>query len=219
MIADQAAREGGAHVSRSRAARWRIVCLISLVVFLGLGFAAYATGALPGDLFLLRELAVKDPGLASELARWVSYGGRAQVLVPGTIVLFLLSPVARRRWWLWCAVLIGAPLLQNVLKFLVGRSRPDGSSLGFPSGHATAAAAFAVVLIYVASRERLGRGSRWAVAALAVFLMLAVGWARIMRSAHWPSDVLGAFVLGTCCAAAAAWWETSLSEAGALDTS
>ena len=97
-------------------------------------------------------------------------------------------------------------------KLLVGRSRPDGSSLGFPSGDVTAATAFGLVLIYLASRERLGRGPRLAIAALAACLMLAVGWARIIRYAHWPSDVLGGFLLGTCCAAAAAWWETSRSE-------
>ena len=199
-------------MNRSGVARWRLVCLISLGVFLGLGLAVYATGALPGDMFLLRELAAWDGGLTSELARSVNHAGRAQVLVPATILLFWLSPAARRRWWLWCAVLSGAPLLQNVLKFFVGRPRPNGLSFGFPSGDVTAATAYALVLLYVASRERLARGPRLAIAALAACLMLAVGWARIIRYAHWPSDVLGGFLLGTCCAAAAAWWETSRSE-------
>ncbi|PYM43815.1 MAG: hypothetical protein DME12_02120 [Candidatus Rokuibacteriota bacterium] len=206
-------------VNRSTAARWRIVCLASLGIFLGLGLAVYATGVLPGDVFLRRELLVSDAGLVHELARWVNYGGRAQVLVPGALLLFFLSAVARRHWWLWCSVLVGSSLIQHVVKFLVGRSRPSGSSLGFPSGHATAATTFAVVLIYVASRERLSRVQRFAIEALAVCLMLAVGWARIMRHAHWPSDVLGGFLLGTCCAAAAAWWETAQSEAGAPDES
>ena len=48
-----------------------------------------------------------------------------------------------------------------------------------------------------------------------VSLMLAVGWARIMRHAHWPSDVLGGFLLGIGCAAAAAWWASSHAEAAA----
>ena len=201
-------------MSLSGSARWRTVCLVSLGLFLGLGLAVSAIGALPGDTLLGGELAVNDTRVAG-LMRWVNYGGRAQVLVPGTILLLLLSPVARRHWWLWCVALIGAPLAQNVLKFLVGRTRPDGASLGFPSGHATAAATFSAVLIYVASRERLSRWQRWGVVALAVCFMLAVGWARIVRHAHWPSDVLGGFLLGICCAAAAAWWETSRSGAGA----
>ena len=72
-----------------------------------------------------------------------------------------------------------------------------------------------MVVIYVVSRERLGRGQRLALTALAACLMLAVGWARMIRYAHWPSDVLGGFLLGTCCAAAAAWWECSRSGTGA----
>ena len=189
-----------------------MVCVTSLGLFLALGLAVSATGVLPGDTFLLGELTVSDTSGVAGLVRWVNYGGRAQVLLPGTILLFWLSPAARRRWWLWCAVLSGAPLLQNVLKFFVGRPRPNGLSFGFPSGDVTAATAFGLVLIYLASRERLGRGPRLAIAALAACLMLAVGWARIIRYAHWPSDVLGGFLLGTCCAAAAAWWETSRSE-------
>ena len=128
-------------MNRSTAARWRIVCLASLGIFLGLGLAVYATGVLPGDVFLRRELLVSDAGLVHELARWVNYGGRAQVLVPGALLLFFLSAVARRHWWLWCSVLVGSSLIQHVVKFLVGRSRPSGSSLGFPSGHATAVTA------------------------------------------------------------------------------
>lgn len=215
MITQRAWRQGGAPAGRSRVAPWRLVCLISLGVLIALALAAYATGALPGDPFLLRLFGAKDTGFSTDLARWVNRGGRAEVLVPGMALLFWLSPLARRRWWLWCGVLIGAPLLQNILKLFVGRSRPDGSALGFPSGHVTAATAFAVVVIYVVSRERLGRGQRLALTALAACLMLAVGWARMIRYAHWPSDVLGGFLLGTCCAAAAAWWECSRSGAGA----
>ena len=200
---------------RPEAARWRLVCLLSLAVFLGLGLAVYAAGVLPGDTFLRRELLATDTGLVPELARWVNYGGRAEVLVPGTILLLWLSPMARRRWWLWAGLLIASSLIQHAVKFLVGRTRPSGSDLGFPSGHTTAATTFAVVLIYIASRERLSRTQRVAVDTLAVCLMLAVGWARIMRHAHWPSDVLGGFLLGICCAAAAAWWEGSRPEGGA----
>jgi len=195
------------------------VCLISLSVFLGLGIMVYATGVLPGDLLLRELLLLKDSGVVTEIMRWVNYGGRAQVMVPAAILLFWLSPVARRTWWLWCAALISGPLLQNIVKLVVGRPRPNGSSLGFPSGDATAATAFAVVVIYVVSREGLGRGARWALSALAVCIMLAVGWARITRYAHWPSDVLGGFLLGAGCAAAAAWWASSRSGLGAPQTS
>ena len=200
-------------MSGSEAARWRIVCLVSLGLFLGLGVTVYAVGTLPGDLLVRQFLLGSDGGMVRKLARWANYGGRVQVLLPAAILLFVLSSVARRHWRVWCAVLIGSSLIQHAFKFMVGRSRPSGSSLGFPSGHTTAAATFAVVLIYIASRERLSRGQRWIVDTLGICLMLAVGWARIMRHAHWPSDVLGGFLLGIGCAAAAAWWASSHPQA------
>jgi undecaprenyl-diphosphatase len=200
-------------VKRSEITRWRMVCLVSLGLFVGLGVAVYATGILPGDLLVRQFLLGSDGGMVRKLARWANYGGRVHVLLPAAILLFVLSSVARRHWRVWCAVLIGSSLIQHAVKFMVGRSRPSGASLGFPSGHTTAATTFAVVLIYIASRERISRGQRWIVDALAICLMLAVGWARIMRHAHWPSDVLGGFLLGIGCAAAAAWWASSHPEA------
>src|SRR2546430_12107574 len=166
---------------RSDVARWRMICLVSLGLFLGLGIAVYASGILPGDLLVRQFLLGSDGGMVRKLARWANYGGRVHVLLPAAILLFVLSSVARRHWRVWCAVLIGSSLIQHAVKFMVGRSRPSGSSLGFPSGHTTAATTFAVVLIYIASRERISRGQRWIVDALAIFLMLAVGWARVDR--------------------------------------
>ena len=192
-------------MKRSEITRWRMVCLVSLGLFVGLGVAVYATGILPGDLLVRQFLLGSDGGMVRKLARWANYGGRVHVLLPAAVLLFVMSSVARCHWRVWCAVMIGSSLIQHAVKFMVGRSRP--------SGHTTAATTFAVVLIYIASRERISRRQRWIVDALAICLMLAVGWARIMRHAHWPSDVLGGFLLGIGCAAAAAWWASSHPQA------
>ena len=170
------------HVRRLAIAPWRIICLVSLGLFLGLGVAVYAIGILPGDVLVRQYLLQSDGGAVRTFARWANYGGRVHVLLPAAIVLFWLSSVARRNWRVWCAVLIGSSLIQHAFKFLVGRSRPSGSSLGFPSGHTTAAATFAIVLVYIASREQLSRAQRVILDALGVSLMLAVGC--ILTSVH-----------------------------------
>ncbi len=78
-----------------------------------------------------------------------------------------------------------------------------------PSGHATAAATFAVLAIYVVGRGHAGRGWRRALQALAAVGALSVGWARIVLDAHWPADIAVGFALGGACAAAAAWWDAA----------
>ena len=204
---------GGDQVSDNAAANWRIVCLITLGAFLGLSVAAFATGLLPGDLVMRQELLEPMPALAHQFARLVNQAGTWRVLLPATLLLFLLSRAARRHWWLWCAVLVGSSLIEHGFKFLVGRPRPSGFSLGFPSGHTTAAATFAVVLLYIVTRERLTRTQRHAIQALAIVVMVLVGWARIALHAPWPTDVLGGFLLGAGCAAAGAWWESARLDA------
>src|SRR3989442_8873057 len=89
---------------RSDVARWRMICLVSLGLFLGLGVTVYAVGTLPGDLLVRQFLLGSDGGMVRKLARWANYGGRVQVLLPAAILLFVLSSVARRHWRRWWAL-------------------------------------------------------------------------------------------------------------------
>jgi membrane-associated phospholipid phosphatase len=190
-------------------ANWRLACLITLGAFLGMSVAAFATGLLPGDLLVREGLMETKSSLAYEVAQVANQGGTWRVILPAGLLVLLLSRQARRRWWLWSAILLLSPVLEQAVKFLVGRPRPSGFSLGFPSGHTTGATTFAVLLIYIVSRESLTPARRHAIQALAVVMMLLVGWARIVLHAHWPTDVLGGFLLGTGCAAAGAWWDST----------
>jgi membrane-associated phospholipid phosphatase len=188
---------------------WRIVCLITLGAFIGLGVTAFAAGLLPGDLDVRQAVLERKTDLLHEVARVANQAGTWRVILPAMLLLFALSRAARRHWWLWCAVMVVAPLLEQATKILVERPRPSGFSFGFPSGHTTAAATLAVLVVYLAGREPLAGLPRHAVQALALLVMVLVGWARIVLGAHWPTDVLGGFLLGTGCAAAAAWWESA----------
>jgi membrane-associated phospholipid phosphatase len=130
-------------------------------------------------------------------------------LVPGLLQLQAFSPHARGRWWLWAAALVAAPLAGEALQELVGRLRPQGSALGFPSGHATAVAAYAVATIYLVGRSGLWLGLRVAIGLAAVLATLAIGFSRMVLDAHWTLDVVAGFALGAAGAAAAAWWDVS----------
>src|SRR5438132_14385017 len=124
---------------RSDVARWRMICLVSLGLFLGLGIAVYASGILPGDLLVRQFLLGSDGGMVRKLARWANYGGRVHVLLPAAILLFVLSSVARRHWRVWCAGLSGSSLIPHAVQLIVCRPRPRRSSLGVQHRYATVA--------------------------------------------------------------------------------
>jgi membrane-associated phospholipid phosphatase len=168
-----------------------------------------ATGVLPGET-ALRALVrgTASPEMRS-LARTIRPLGTWWGIVPGLLLLLAVSRHARRRWWLWAAVLVAAPLAGEALQELVGRLRPQGSALGFPSGHATAVAAFAVATIYLVGRSGLSLGLRTAIGLAAVLATLAIGLSRMVLDAHWTLDVVAGFALGAGGAAAAAWWDLS----------
>jgi membrane-associated phospholipid phosphatase len=168
-----------------------------------------ATGVLTGET-ALRALVrgTASPEMRS-LARTIRPLGTWWGIVPGLLLLLAVSRHARRRWWLWAAVLVAAPLAGEALQELVVRRRPQGSALGFPSGHATAVAAFAVATIYLVGRSGLSLGLRVAIGLAAVLATLAIGLSRMVLDAHWTLDVVAGFALGAGGAAAAAWWDLS----------
>jgi membrane-associated phospholipid phosphatase len=108
------------------------------------------------------------------------------------------------------ATIAASGILAQVIKHLVGRSRPhllatDGAFrfhplsfhnvlASFPSGHTTSAFAAAVALGFIVPRWR---------GAFLAFAM-AIGLSRILVGAHFPSDVVGGAALGSLVALAMA---------------
>ena len=162
--------------------------------FVALGAAVAMMGVLPADAAVRETLLGWATPAVVGLMRVVNHGGDWRVLFPATLLLLALFRRARERWWLWIGLMIAAPATEGLLKIAIGRARPESAAFGFPSGHATAAAAFFGAVLYLAGS--LPPGSRRALRALAVTCIVLVGLARIILRAHWPSNVLGGITLG-----------------------
>lgn len=129
-------------------------------------------------------------------------GGMNPVMI---VLFFLLVGLAySRTLWIELAVCMvlaggGAGLLVQIVKKLVGRSRPElwlgpfhhawPSATSFPSGHTVGAFALASVLFFGSRSRFLG----W----FAMVLAAGVGLSRVLSFRHWPSDVLASAILGT----------------------
>ena len=192
---------------------------VAAVAFAGL----FVTSALVGWIF---------SGIADErgIARWDSAAaeyGRDRATVASTRVLELVTDLGGTVYLFVLMALIGAyhavrrsdagplvylivvgvgiTLLNNGLKLLIDRDRPDIAQLSesagssFPSGHTAAAAAcWAAIMLVVARRRSAPIQS--AAAAAAIFVAVTVAATRVLLGVHWLSDVVAGLLVGW------GWW-------------
>lgn len=122
---------------------------------------------------------------------------------PVTLLVMLLLIVAfapGRRPGACCALNLALVVVLNqVLKLLVQRPRPEGFRLAaetgfsFPSGHSMAAMAFFGLLIWMVWHYERDRAVRIGCSVALAALIVAVGVSRIYLGVHYASDVVAGF--------------------------
>lgn len=124
---------------------------------------------------------------------------------PLTLLVLLLAVAAfapgRRPGWC-CAVNLGLVVLINqALKFIIQRPRPDGfrlasvSGFSFPSGHSMVAMAFFGLLAWFVWKYEKDRRQRTLLLAAFGVVIVMVGVSRIYLGVHYASDVVAGFCL------------------------
>jgi undecaprenyl-diphosphatase len=125
----------------------------------------------------------------------LAFLGSLQFVITALIATATVA-YTRRDYWgvVICAV---GPALAGVVALVAKHviDRPIGSAQGYPSGHATMAAALAAVIVVIAYRL----GGAWAAAFLAVaaaVIPVLVSVAVVRIGWHYPTDVIGGVALG-----------------------
>jgi undecaprenyl-diphosphatase len=124
-------------------------------------------------------------------------------LTVAAVVGFLLLHGAIRNAVFVLVACGGGWILNNVLKELFGRERPDVvphlrevMTMSFPSGHALTSAVVFLTLGALLMRVVQTRIARFYLMALAVLATVLVGLTRVYLGVHYPTDVLGGWMLG-----------------------
>jgi membrane protein DedA with SNARE-associated domain/membrane-associated phospholipid phosphatase len=172
--------------------------------------------ALTQDVATHEEAALSDPRVLHTIVahreEWATTAMKAVTWLGSNAVLSLLVAaigayfLVRDRAWRPSAdmagALVGANVLQQVVKSLTARPRPPASlqlihvsGFAFPSGHATAAVACwgTAALLLGVGRSALVKATLWTGVGLIAAL---VGLSRLYLGVHWWTDVIGGFALG-----------------------
>lgn len=188
-----------------------------------LGFGVAAAAIAPGDERLaawIRGSSVQRQGL-NTVARVFNFAGDPGTVVAGA-TLYVFGAATHRRHAMDAAVhigesVVGASVITGVLKIATGRARPyvsadtnphdlrfgrgrdGGQYQSLPSGHTTAAFAFASAMASEAAAWT--PNWRW-VAPAGYGAATLVALARMYDDKHWASDVVLAAGIGTATAKA-----------------
>ncbi|PIC84133.1 phosphatase PAP2 family protein [Sporosarcina sp. P1] len=152
------------------------------------------------------------PGLTSIMKFFTTIGSTTSVTLLGILTLgVLLWKKYRAQAVLFTIVLIGTGILNQVLKLIFKRARPDFNRLidiggySFPSGHTMMAFSLYTVLAYIIWRNLKTTGSRISIVIVAIFMIVMIAVSRIYLGVHFPSDIVGGIL------ASSVWLFTSIA--------
>jgi undecaprenyl-diphosphatase len=183
-----------------------------LLITLGVVLVALATAAafrngqalLTWDEPIQREVEENRTAALSDVFLMLSRLG-------STVVVIALGTLGTVLTWRRCravaTVLLIAtftrPVIEFIVKGLVGRDRPDldrlvaGTGPSFPSGHVMAAIALWGLLPVVVSLYTRRRAIWWASVGVSASLIAGIAASRVYLGVHWFSDVAAGLVVGT----------------------
>ena len=157
------------------------------------------------DLGRTAEDWADDHDLLVQLLRLVevAFSTLGMALLTAVLAGALLYKKHRRAALFTVAVMVATSLATTVLKLWLGRPRPEWQdtlgfyeSRAFPSGHTSSAAAFAGIVIVLATMLVRRSGVRRLVIAGAVLAWLLVALDRVLLGRHYPTDVIAGTLLG-----------------------
>lgn len=178
-----------------------IIFFICIIVFLSILEDVFEYGILQSDIEVykfINENFINDTN--TNVLKIITNLGGAFII----IVIAILSLVLIKNKKLALTIplnLVIITILNNVLKYIVQRERPDQlrlvneTSYSFPSGHSMISMAFYGYFIYLIYKYVKNRYIKSILIVLLLCLIVLIGFSRVYLGVHYTSDVLSGFVI------------------------
>lgn len=176
--------------------KW-IICLVSLIIFLILGYLVKTQNDIIIDSVVYNFISKFINNNLTHIVKFITFLGSAFTVILITLLTLLIFKNKKIGIFMTLDLIV-ITILQYFLKALFGRSRPIGinlieeSSFSFPSGHSLTAMAFYGFIIYLIYKSNLKYKKLYII--LLGILILLIGLSRVYLGVHFITDVLGGFI-------------------------
>jgi len=145
--------------------------------------------------------------LLTEIMTIISFFGSGIFLITASLVIILFLSIRnhKKEGVLFSFILLMGFIINNLLKILTKRPRPDVSPLlfeptySFPSGHSMNAFVFYASISYFIFHFTKNKKLAILISAFSIILIFLIGISRIYLGVHFPTDVIAGFIGGF-------WW-------------
>jgi undecaprenyl-diphosphatase len=181
------------------------VAILGTVAFAALGLHVRSGATQAFDVAVMRWMGAHQTKALSYAAEQLTHLGTGIVVlaVVGVAALLLWNTAHKHSARLLLAAVAGNIVLNNVLKLLFDRPRPDvfvwqttALSSSFPSGHAMSATVCYGTVAYLAARLQKHHWARALTLGSAALLILLICVTRMYLGVHYPSDVIAGMLVG-----------------------
>ena len=181
------------------------LCLVAFVFF-----SMITREVIGGGIFWIDKLiygafmSIVNPSATKIIIVITGVGDTLPMLIMSVLLfIFLLVMKRKHSAAILAFSMLAGLLLKEVVKYLIARERPIGivaeSGYSFPSGHATMAVIFFLLVIYLFKNDFKNLLLRYSFILVFSLLILAIVVSRLYLGVHWFSDVIGGVFLGLFC--------------------
>ena len=174
-----------------------VLCLI-LFSIICYGVLSYDNLVIDTKVYSFIINNIMNDGLTPILKAITELGGVAFTVLAGVLIFMFCK---KNRWFITID-LVGVTLVNQVIKHIIRRPRPnvlrlvEESGYSFPSGHSMVSMAFYGIIIYLVYKNVSNKYLKWILIILLSLLILSIGFSRIYVGVHYFTDVAGGFLLG-----------------------